>query len=116
MLSTNFSNSARVTTVLQSAGAVLAAGFAGAAPALAAAGRGCGLHTPVIVSTAAVAGTDSAVSGRLAAACGPPMLAGGRPGWAGGGAPCWACPANPPNNTHISQLLRIKEFLQDWCF
>src|ERR1700677_4002812 len=111
MLSTNFSNSARVTTVLQSAGAVLAAGFAGAAPALAAAGRGCRLHTPVIVSAAAFAGTDAAESGGAAAACGAPML--GRPGWAaGGGAPGWVCPqAHPPNNTHLTQLLRIKEFL-----
>src|SRR5579864_590810 len=66
----SFSNSALVTTVLQSAeealGAVALAGAA-AAP-LAAAGFGVAAHTPSIVMTAASAGTEADLSAGAAGA------------------------------------------------
>jgi hypothetical protein len=97
-----------VMTVLQSAGGLFAVGVfavvAGfAAVAVAAAGLGCGGHTPITVITAASAGTEAEVSTGAWAGCG------------GGGALGAACPqASVPNKTHISQLLPITDFLQDW--
>src|SRR4029077_4903289 len=71
----SFSNWALVMTVLQSAGGVFAAGgFGGVAGlgevAVAAAGLGCGGHTPTTVITAASAGTDAEVSTGAWAGCG----------------------------------------------
>src|SRR5579864_8852185 len=86
------SNSALVMTVLQSAEDLAAAVFA-------CAGDG---HTPLTVITAAVGGT----------------AADGSPGdsvCGGAGVPGMACAqASVPNKTHISHLLRINHFLQDW--
>ena len=65
----------------------------------------CAEHTPFIVITAAVGGTAAEVS------------AGAWPGCGGAGAPGMDCPqASVPNRTHISHLLRIRHFLQDWSF
>src|SRR5215467_10087188 len=81
----SLSNSALVMTVLQS-------------EALLAPSDG---HTPVMVRTAASSGTDAEVSAAAWA------------GWAGGTL-CAACPqASVPINTHTSQRIRIKHFLQD---
>src|ERR1700757_3611518 len=95
------SNCSLVMTVLQSAGEVLAGVFAEAglaAAPLAAAGLGCAAHTPSMVRTGALAGTDAEVSGRAAGA--------------GGGT---ACPhAIVASKAHSSQLLPITHFLQDW--
>src|ERR1700722_9886503 len=104
----NFSNWALVITVLQSAAGVLVsaalvevAGFA--AVPVAAAGFGCAGHTPITVITAASGGTSAEVSAGAWAGC------------VGGGALGAACPqASVPNRTHISQLLPIILFLQDW--
>jgi hypothetical protein len=96
----------------------LVAGFAGVPLAAA----GLGGHTPMIVITAAVSGTEADVSGGACGAggvCGFPIfivLPGPAPG-AAGGALGAACPqASAPDKTHISQLLRISHFLQDWYF
>src|SRR5437588_463303 len=97
--------------VLQSAAGVFAAGvLAAAVPVFAAvpvaeAVLGGVEHTPITVITAASAGTAADVSagGAAGGVCG------------GGGALGAACPqASVPNKTHISQLLRISYFLQDW--
>src|ERR1700674_4510321 len=97
-------------TVLQSAAGVFAGGVLDAvtglaAVPLAAAVLGCAGHTPTTVITAASSGTAADVSTGAGAGCG------------GAGAPGRACsPARVPNRTHISQLLRISHFLQDWSF
>src|ERR1700722_7632342 len=104
----SFSNSALVMTVLQSAAGVFAAvsfaevaGFASVP--LAAAGLVCPEHTPITVITGASGGTAAELS------------AGAWDGWGEGGALGTACPqAIVPNKTHISQLLPITHFLQDW--
>src|ERR1017187_6043989 len=101
----SFSNWALVMTVLQSAAgvfvaAVLAAVTGFAVPALAV--LGSAEHTPLIVITAASGGTAAEVSAGA---------------WGGAGVPGAACPqASVPNKTHISQLLPISHFLQDWSF
>src|SRR5579859_3850696 len=104
-------------TVLQSAAGALAGAFSAVAD-LAAAVFGLSGHTPVMVSTAAVAGTEADVSGGAAGACGPSVAAGpgcAGEGWRGGGTLGAACPqARVPNRTHSSQLLRIGRILQDW--
>jgi hypothetical protein len=96
-------------TVLQSAAGVFVsaafvavAGFA--AVPWAAAGLGAAGQTPITVITAASGATEAEVS-----------AAGAWAGCGGGGALGAACPqANVPNKTHISQLLPISDFLQDW--
>ena len=104
----SFSNSALVITVLQSVAGLFSAGdvaaVAGfAAAPFAAAGLGCGEHTPLTVMTAAVGGTAAEVSAGVCV------------DWGGAGLPGTACPhASVPNKTHINQLLRIICFLQDW--
>jgi hypothetical protein len=104
---------------LQSAAGVfaagaLAAGFAAVPLAVA----GFGAHTPITVITAAFGGTEADISGGAGGACGFGMLLPGTgPAAAGGGALGAACPqASVPNRTHISQLLLIIHFLQDWWF
>src|ERR1019366_7086123 len=97
-------------TVLQSAGGVFDAGAFAAvagfsAVPLATAGFGCAGHTPITVIAAVSGATEAEVSAGAWAGCG------------GGGALGAACPqASVPNKTHISQLLRISYFLQEWSF
>src|ERR1700731_841843 len=132
------SNSARVMTVSQLAelfgGSFAAAGDFVPGAAVLVLGAGAG-QTPLMVSTGAVgatsgagaaAGTGAALPAAGAWAAGaagagvcawaPAVAAGGAP-HEGAGVPGCACPqARVPSNTHISQLLLITVFLQDWRF
>jgi len=108
----SFSNSAFVMTVLQSAEVPFeaAAGFV-VAPFAAAAVLAGAEQTPLIVNTAAVAGTEADVSAAGFASFSASACA----GCDGGGALGAAChQANAPKKTQSSQLLRITHILQDW--
>jgi hypothetical protein len=88
-----------VMTVLQSAAGVSAAG------AFAVPRSGCAGQTPIKVMTAASGGTSADVSAGGWACC------------SGVGAAGAACPqASAPKKTHISQILNMSHFLQDWSF
>jgi hypothetical protein len=92
----SFSNSALVITVLQSVAGLFSPVDFAAVAGFAAAGLGCGEHTPLTVMTAAAGGTAAELS------------AGVWVGWGGAGLPGMACPhASVPNRTHINPLLRI---------
>src|SRR6267378_1731054 len=115
------SNSARVMTVSQLAelfgGSFAAAGDFVPGAAVLALGAAAG-QTPLMVSTGAVGGTSGAGGAAGAGVCAwaPAVAAGGAPD-EGAGVPACACPqARVPSNTHISQLLLIIVFLQDWRF
>src|SRR5579863_2907513 len=119
------SNSALVMMVLHSpseaADLVAVAGFAAAPLAAGASLAAAGSHTPSTVRTGAESGTESDLS--AAAVLGAPGCIPGIIGPTCAGADCGAgvaggvdaCPqASAPSRTHISQRIRINNFLQDW--
>src|ERR1700740_2917457 len=119
-----FSNSALVITVLQSAAGVLEAADsaecfeAGAVVLSDAVFAEIVLeaveHTPFMVNTGASGGTEAEVSTGAAGACAAAVFPPGVWPACGEGAGGATCPqARAPSSTHMDQLLRIDNFLQD---
>src|SRR5579864_4213142 len=114
-----FSNWAFVITVLQSAGVLADGAFAAGVAALPVAAFAAvlfagGGHTPLMVSTGASGGTAADVSAGAAGAGAAAVFPAGAWLACGGGDGGAACPhASAPKSTHIDQLLRIDNVLQD---